>query len=141
MAKKNSKAAGTENAGLTDEKKNAMGVESFNFDDAEGETFAGLNIVKLKAGEADGPFVLKEILPNQKLGTNKKMKPVDVYVGTKAGVQVRMPIAASFTQKAKDAKLAVGDTFAVKRDADYIAKKYGKQNCASYQLKVLTRAS
>jgi hypothetical protein len=111
------------------------------FDDTEGETFAGLNLLRLKQGEAAGPFVLKEILKNQKLGGDgAKRKPVDVYVATNKGTEIRMPVAAAFIKKAVAAKLKAGDTFLVKRLEDYIAKKFGKQGCADYALKVTARA-
>jgi hypothetical protein len=132
-----------EGAITKDEIKASFILPGNAFDDAQGETFAGLNILRLKEGEVGGPFVLKEILLNQKLGENKKMKPVDVYVATPTAgspVDIRMPAAASFVGKAKDAKLAVGDTFLVRRSADYIAKKFGKNNCAAYELKVTIRA-
>lgn len=134
------------NTAPADDQKSQMSTGSFilpgnAFDDASGETFAGLNVLRLKEGEVGGPFVLKEILPNQKLGENKKMKPVDVYVGIHEAskLEIRMPAAASFVQKAKDAALGVGDVFLIRRSADYIAKKFGKNNCASYELKITSR--
>jgi hypothetical protein len=111
-----------------------------SFDDTQGETCAGLNILRLKQGEAAGPFVLKEILLNQKLGENKKMAAVNVYVATHNGVEIRMPIAAAFVKKAEAATLKVGDTFLVKRVEDYVAKKFGKAGCADYALKITDRA-
>lgn len=111
-----------------------------SFDDLEGETFAGLNLLKLKPGEAAGPLVLKEILRDQKLGENKKMKAVDVYIALQGKVEIRMPVAASFISKAEAGSLSVGDTFFVKREEDYIAKKFGKANCAAYVLKITARA-
>ncbi len=129
------------NEAMTKEKLAVLAAEAGSmFDSLEGETFAGLNILRLKEGEADGPFILTEILKNQKLGENKKMKPVDVYVTTKNKLAVRMPAAASFVSKAKESKLNIGDEFWVKRAEDYIAKKFGKNNCAAYILKITKRA-
>ncbi len=108
-----------------------------------GEKFAGLNILKLEPGTGGGPFTLTKILPKQDLGGGAgkgKRKPVDVYVAEdSAKVEVRMPIAASFTGKAKDAKLAIGDSFAVFRQDDYTSKKFGSK-CASYEITVTGRA-
>jgi hypothetical protein len=111
-----------------------------NFDDAEGELFAGLNILRLKEGQAAGPFTVKEILKDQRPGTNKKWEPVDIYVALQGKVEVRMPISAAFVSKAKAAGLKEGDEFMVKRVADYDAKKHGKKGCADYLLKILRRA-
>lgn len=123
-----------------------MNVDQFN--QLGGETFAGLNVLKLLPGQAAGPFTLKEILPNQRLGDEEKgknkKKPVDVYVATDAeGTEVRMPVAASFVGKAKDAKLSVGDKFAVMRGENYKTKFDGKNSPprgASYALKIIERA-
>lgn len=111
------------------------------FQKTQGELFAGLNILKLKAGEAAGPFILKNILLQQKLGKDKKMKPVDVYVADHDGLELRMPAAASFIGKAKDSNLGVGDTFLVYRDEQDYTSNFGKKDCASYQIKVTARAS
>ena len=111
------------------------------FDTAKGEKFAGLNILKLKPGEAAGPFVLVNILRDQQLGdSKKKMKPVDVYVASFGNQEVRMPVAASFVGKAMDSKLGIGDTFLVKRLEDYTDKKYGRE-CHAYALNITARAN
>lgn len=123
-----------------------MDADSFN--KMGGETFAGLNVLKLLPGQAAGPFTLKTILLNQKLGDDvkgeKKKKPVDVYVAVDAeNTEVRMPVAASFVGKAKDANLAVGDVFAVLRGENYKTKfdgKNGEPRGASYALKIISRA-
>lgn len=107
------------------------------FDDVDGEVYAGLNILKLKEGEAAGPLVLKEIKLRQQLGTDKSRKPVDVYIAAFNKTEMRMPVAASFVQKAKDAKLSIGEVFYLKRSEDYVAKKFGKAKCAAYELKVI----
>lgn len=110
------------------------------FDEHDGEVFQGLNILKLEVNETAGIFTLKKILFNQKLGKSDKRKPVDVYVAEFNKQEIRMPISASFIGKVKDAKLAVGDTFLVRRDADYSSKEHGTKNCKSYSLKVMSRA-
>jgi hypothetical protein len=102
----------------------SMKVDGSIFDQTEGEVYAGLNILKLEKGEAAGPFALREIKSAQLLGKPPKKgakdtrKPVDVYVADFSGREVRMPIAAAFTMKAKDAKLSPGDTFLVRRSSE-----------------------
>lgn len=138
---KNKKIEGTEKLDPSELRANKSFVhESSVFDDLDGEVFAGLNILRLKEGEVGGPFVLKEILEKQKLGTSAKRKPVDVYVAMSNNVEIRMPVAAGFVTKAKAAKLSEGDEFWVRRVEDYVAKKFGKNNCASYEIKVTKRA-
>ena len=109
-----------------------------------GEVMAGLNILKLEIGQVGGPFTLKKILANQTLGAGKAAKgrkPVDVYVAEHNKMEIRMPVSASFVGKAKDAKLAVGDTFLVRRDPDYTSKEYGSRECKSYSLNITKRAT
>lgn len=108
-----------------------------------GEVFAGLNILKLEIGQVGGPFTLTKILRNQELGVStgkKKKKPVDVYVADHNKMEIRMPVAASFVGKARDCKLAVGDTFLVRRDPDYTSKEYGSKECKSYSINITKRA-
>lgn len=107
------------------------------------EVYTGLNILKLKVGETAGVFTLVKILKNQVLGglsAKRKTKPVDVYVATFEGREIRMPIAASFTGKARDSKLAEGDKFMVRRADDYTSKEFGTRNCASYEIAITERA-
>jgi hypothetical protein len=114
-----------------------MDLAAFNA--MEGELFAGLNILKLQPGTADGPFTITAVLKAQQL--NKKLKSkVDVYVAKRdgKGAEIRMPASKGFVMKAADAKLKVGDTFAVARGDDYDSKF--KTKGQSYQIKVLARA-
>ena len=135
MAKKSS--------GITAEqvKSGTVFMDADAFRSMKGETFAGLNILKLEPGKAAGPITIKDVLLNQKLGKDsaaKKRKPVDVYVGEHDGVQIRLPVAASFVAKMKDAKVKVGDVIAILRGEDYTSQF--KTRGASYELKVLSRA-
>jgi hypothetical protein len=117
-------------------------MDATAFNNLGGEVYAGLNIVKLNPGQAAGPFKITEILFNQDLGSTgkKKKKPVDVYCATDAtGTAVRLPVAASLTQKLKDAKVGVGDSIAIMRGDDYTSKVYGTKG-ASYELRVVARA-
>ncbi len=118
-------------------------IDASAFQKLGGETFAGLNILKLNPGEAAGPLEITEILFNQDLGSTgkKKKKPVDVYCAKDpAGIAVRLPVAASLTMKLKDAKVGVGDKIAIFRGDDYTSKVYGTKG-ASFELKVLERAT
>lgn len=119
------------------------------FDSAEGEVFAGLNLLKLEVGEADGPFILTEVMEDQILN-EKYTKGVDVYVGKRCDANgntigtspaLRMPASASFAQKCRDdAKLALGDIFAVARDANYKSKNFDRDDCKAYAVKVFKRS-
>lgn len=109
-----------------------------------GEVSFGMQIIKLKQGEAAGPFILAKILEKQDCtpaGAKKKYDPVDVYVGRDtSGFEIRMPIAASFVGKAADLKLAVGDEFHLLRMDDYHSKTYNKDDCQSFALAITRRA-
>ena len=131
-------------------KKNTIGKDEMKsgsvvmtgdaFDRLGGELHAGLNIIKLKPGEAAGPIVVKDILLQQSLGKQtgkKKRKPVDVYVGDANGVSCRLPIAASFLQKLREGNVKIGDTIAFKRGEDYTSQFNTKG--ASFELRILER--
>lgn len=135
MAKKNQIEKTTDSQGVSTA---SFIMDAATFNGAEGETFAGINVLDVAVGQAAGPFVITEILKDQQLSKKVKGK-VTVYV-TKApdGTEIRMPAAASFVDKAKKAKLNVGDSIAVQRQDDY-ESKFGR-TCESYALKVLKRA-
>lgn len=118
-------------------------LTSSAFDTLGGETYAGLNILKLAEGEAAGPFAyLKSVQQEIPAKGKRKASIVTVHVAEHIsfpGREVRMPIAAAFLGKADDAKLAPGDIFAVRRGGDYIDKNYG-QKCQGFELKVLARS-
>jgi hypothetical protein len=120
-------------------------VDAATWDETPGELYAGKNVLKLTPGEIAGPFVLKTILKDQDLTpakAKKKMEPVDVYVATHtaSNMDVNMPIAAAFVQKAKDSNLSIGDTFLVRRVEDYVSKAFGTKG-AGYELKITARAA
>jgi hypothetical protein len=139
MATKNEKVTSADLKAATGAK-----IDPSIFDTTQGEEYSGLNILKLEKGEAAGPFVLKKILEKQVLGKAPRKgkpdtrKPVDVYVAEHNKREVRMPIAAAFTMKAKEANLAPGDSFLVRRSEDYVSE-FGS-TCKGYQLKVTARA-
>ncbi len=140
MARKSKLPEGTESAALP---RVIMTADAFRTMDAA-ETYSGLNILKLNPGQAAGPLTVKEVLPDQDLGGGtgkRKIKPVDVYVAIDPdGIEVRLPVAQSLTQKLKDAKIGAGDVIAILRGDDYVSKVY-KTKGASYELKVISRAT
>lgn len=141
MAKKNSKSNINE---ITEPVEGGVRNQSIvtdgsEFDELNGELYAGLNILKLNEGQATGAIQIVNILRDQKLGKGKikNSKPVDVYVGMANGIQVRCPIAASFVSKMKEANVKIGDTVAFKRTEDY-KSQFGVKG-AGYHVKVLAR--
>lgn len=125
----------------------AVKIDRAMFDSAEGEVFAGLNILKLKVGEADGPFVFKLLTPPRFLNAKYK-DPIQTGVCVRCDMQgkvsgsaqdVQLPASASMGQKIFDAKLAPGDVFAIAREADYTSKQ-GRDDCNAYIVKVFTRS-
>jgi hypothetical protein len=117
-------------------------MDAASFNAQKGQLYAGKNVLKLEPGQAAGPFTLTEILKDQDLGSKgkKKLQPVTVYVAEGPdGNPWHMPVATAFRAKAEDAKLAVGDTFAVLRTEDYTSREFGTKG-HGYQIKVLSRA-
>ena len=114
---------------------NASGVD---FDNAQGEAFVGLNLLKLNVGQADGPFVVKTI-ELKKFGKGNRVNEIPQMVAMKGSTPYTMPIAASFIARMEDASLAKGDTFLLKRTEDYTSQD-GTEGCQSYIIKVLDRA-
>lgn len=143
MTKKNSPKAG---AIAKTQAGTSFNMAGDAFDTAAGELIAGGNILKLAPGEAAGWFVLKEIkvggfVPKPKAdkkGVVTQGEPIDVYIAKHGDREIRMPIAAGFLGKAKDASLKVGDTFGVKRTADY-ANAHGGTG-KGYEIKITARA-
>ena len=111
----------------------AMTMEEFL--KADGETFGGLNILRLGVGQAAGKFTVTKVEKGVKL--SKKIKgTTDRYTArTVDGLEIGMPVSASFVDKARAAKLAVGDVIAVLRGDDY-ESKFGRGDCHSYSIKV-----
>lgn len=109
-----------------------------DFFGAEGEAFVGLNILQLKVGEADGPFVVDKI-ELKKFGEGKRANEIPQVTAMKGNIPYTMPIAASFVARIEDAKLAKGDTFLIMRTEDYTSKD-GTEGCESYIIKVTARA-
>src|SRR6266702_3557592 len=73
---------------------------SINFDELEGETYAGINVIRLKPSEVAGPIIITQIERQVKLGSNATFKPVDVYIGKLGKIEVHLPVSASFISKA-----------------------------------------
>ena len=113
------------------EMKSEGAIESgskVDFDNLQGETFAGLNLLNLEVGEADGPFKLVSI-KDKDFGTGKAKKTLPQYSTMKGTTPVIMPISASFLTKAVEAKLVPGNVFYVKRDKNFTSKEFGTENC------------
>jgi hypothetical protein len=111
---------------------------SVDFDNAQGEAFVGLNLLKLNVGQADGPFVVDSITLKE-FGKGSRKNEIPQMVAKKGSTPYTMPIAASFIARMEDAKLAKGDTFLLKRTEDYTSQD-GTEGCQSYIIKVLDRA-
>ncbi len=123
----------------------ALTMDRSMFDSAEGELFAGLNIIKLEVGAAAGLFVFKELTPPRFLN-DKFKKPIQTGVvqkcdknGVPSGPDWALPASASMTQKVFDAKIAPGDVFAIARENDYTSKQ-GREDCKAYIVKVFKRS-
>lgn len=129
----------------TDTTKATHLMDASAFDNLDGEKFLGLNILKIEKGQAAGPFILTEVLRDQNLNKKKKLKKgekpklINVYVGQFNKTSMRMPASASFTMKADENKLAVGDTYAIKRVEDYPNPNGGKDG-QGYELIIIERA-
>lgn len=109
-----------------------------DFDNAQGESFVGLNLLKLNVGQADGPFVVESITMKE-FGKGSRKNDLPQMVARKGTTPYTMPIAASFIARMEDAKLAKGDTFLLKRTEDYTSQD-GTEGCQSFIIKVIDRA-
>jgi hypothetical protein len=122
-----------------------------DFDSADGEHYAGLNVLKLDVGQAAGPFVISRIDRDAKIGKpeGKKgvQKTIDKYFGFLTDLngnkiagraEMALPIAKAFVMRCKDALVGVGDIIALKRTADYVSGQ--PQPGKGYELKVFKRA-
>ena len=110
-----------------------------DFDNIQGESFVGKNILSLAIGQADGPFKVVRIEPTE-FKKGKDIKTINVVICEKGTTEVRMPIAGSFMSKATEADLKVGDVIYVKRGENFVAKDFGTQDCKSYLIKRTFRA-
>lgn len=111
---------------------------SVDFDNSKGESFVGLNLLKLQVNQADGPFVVESITM-KKFGTGTRQKELPQVVGIKGSTPYTMPISASFIARMEDAGLKKGDSFLIKRTDDYTSSE-GTENCQSYIIKVTGRS-
>lgn len=116
------------------------------FDNLQGETFAGLNVLKLAVGQTAGPLVVTRVLRDvpvsrkSKKEKGEKVRNVDKYFATAPNkTEYAMPISASFVLRAREAKLDVGDTFFLRRGKDYKNPAFANKG-ASYELKITARA-
>lgn len=110
------------------------------WDGMSGQEFGGASgILDLKVGEVAGVFVYTG---HQQVTTD--LGETTVHTGLdEDNNQWRMPIQATFLRAVDQARLGMGDKFAVKRQEDQI-KKRGKgagNPMAIYAIKVLERAA
>lgn len=139
MAKKNEFAAASEEAAkLAGIKPPLMTAEAW--DAVETPEYGGqADIIDLAVDEIGGPFTYIGHQP-----MNLEGKEVTVHIGqTETGNNMRLPISASFLRAVDQAKLAPGDTFAIKRNDDVKKKNgVGKGNMMQiFSVKVLTKAA
>ncbi len=114
----------------------ASGVD---FDNIQGESFVGLNLLKLEVNQADGPFVIQSVAM-KKFGEGSRAKELPQVIALKGNTPYTMPIAASFVARFEDASIGKGDSFVLKRTNDYTSQE-GTEGCHSYILKVTARAN
>lgn len=102
----------------------------------DGEMFGGLNILRLGVGQAAGPFTISKIEHDLKL--SKKIKGTTSRYTAKdsKGVEIGLPVAASFVAKCIAANVALGDVLYVARGDDYTSE-YGRDDCQSYSIKLI----
>lgn len=110
------------------------------WDEMAGQEFGGASgILDLKVGEVAGVFVYTG---HQQVTTD--LGETTVHTGLdEEGNQWRLPIQATFLRAVDQARLGMGDKFAVKREEDQI-KKRGKgagNKMAIYAIKVVERAA
>lgn len=91
-----------------------------------GEVFAGLNVLKLEAGQAASGLVIAKIGVQVVKGRGKekgKTRELPSYAALAPdGIEYRLPLNRSFVDKAADAKLAVGDTITLIAEGAYTSK-------------------
>lgn len=110
------------------------------WDAFDGQEFGGqAGIVDVKENEVAGPFTYTG---HQEIVTD--LGAVTVHTGTDDdGAQWRLPIQATFLRAVDQARLQMGDKFAIKRYDDTV-KKRGKgagNPMAIYAIKVLERSA
>lgn len=128
----------TTKKGLSLQDLKKMGAASVNFDaltKQKGvEQYSGGGaVLSLAVGEAVRGTVSQV---NEGVVLDKKYDPINIHVAQIGNQTVKLPAATSFRDKAAQAGLNVGDEFAVRREADYLAR--GKMN-QGYSLVVIKR--
>jgi hypothetical protein len=96
----------------------------------KGEVFAGLNVLKLQAGQAAQGLKVEKIGEQVVKGRGKekgKTRKIPSYSALAPdGLIYRMPLNKSFLDKAAEAKLAVGDEFTLVCEGAYESKDGNK---------------
>lgn len=108
----------------------------------KGEVFAGLNVLKLEAGQAAQGLVIENIGEQIVKGRGKekgKTRKIPSYTAAAPdGESYRLPLNRSFLDKASEAKLAVGDEITLICEGGYVSKDGNKG--VGYSLIVTERA-
>lgn len=141
MATRKSETATTATATATEAAKERNYIMSPDaFDQLKGQEFGGQSdLLQMEQGECAGPFTYcghSQI--TTELGETTSHLAFDDN-----GDQIRLPIQATFLKAIDQARIQVGDTFAIKRWEDQ-EKKKGKgagNMMAIYSVKVLSRAA
>jgi len=133
-------AASQESAAEEDAVKRPYIQASEYWDEQEGQEFGGASgILELQVGEVAGPFTYTG---HQNMTT--ELGDTTVHTGNdEEGNQWRLPIQATFLRAIDQARISMGDKFAVKR-LDDVKKKRGKgagNMMAIFAIKVLERAA
>ena len=134
-------AAASEASNLAEEKVERPYLKALSdWDGMEGQEFGGASgILELKPGEVAGVFTYTG---HQQITTD--LGETTVHTGLdEDGVQWRLPIQATFLRAVDQARIQMGDKFAVKREDD-VEKKRGKgagKPMAIFAIKVVERAA
>jgi hypothetical protein len=120
MAKK------TEGQGITRAMLKSFIVDAGTLNREAGEVFAGLNILKLKPGQAAAGLVIAKIGVQIVKGRGKekgKTREIPSYAAKAPdGIEYRLPLNRSFVDKMVEAKVKVGDTVTVIAEDEYVSK-------------------
>lgn len=141
MATKKSDSVATAAAADTAaEKVRNYVMDPDKFDDLKGQEYGGQSdLLSIEAGECAGPFTYC----GHSQITTELGETTSHLAFNEDGDQIRLPIQATFLKAIDQARIAVGDVFAIKRWDDQ-EKKKGKgagNMMAIYSVKVISRAT
>lgn len=120
-------ATKTETKGISREMLKSFIVDAGTISRDAGEVFAGLNVLKLKPGQAAAGLVIAKIGVQVVKGRGKekgKTREIPSYAAKAPdGVEYRLPLNRSFVDKMVEAKVKVGDTVTVIAEDEYVSKE------------------